>query len=268
LRESAHPQQGIFVAETEKNDRNSIQVIARAAEILRLLPDHGDGLTLGEIAKHTKLARSTVQRIVKALSDEQFLIPASQRGGVKLGPGLVPLAAAAQVDIAELVKPLMQDLSRTVNETVDLSILSGSEVLYIAQVTGNNRLAALSGVGETHPVYSTASGKALLSCFPVDKQRQLVMATLTKDTAHTLETVDEVLEQVRVSAADGIFIDCEEHTDGICAIGTAFLDAVGRPHALSCPVPHARFERLRPKLRSNLLACRDRIVGAVKGTLP
>jgi DNA-binding IclR family transcriptional regulator len=256
------------VAETEKNDRNSIQVIARAAEILRLLPEHGDGLTLGEIAKHTKLARSTVQRIVKALSDEQFLIPASQRGGVKLGPGLVPLAAAAQVDIAELVRPLMQDMSRTVNETVDLSILSGSEVLYIAQVTGNNRLAALSGVGETHPVYSTASGKALLACLPIDKQRQLVTATLAKDTNHTLASVEDVIDQVRSGLQDGIFVDREEHTDGICAIGTCFLDAVGRAHALSCPVPQSRFENMIPKLRSNLLACRDRIVGAVKGSLP
>lgn len=256
------------MADSDKNDRNSIQVIARAAEILRLLPDHADGLTLGEIAKHTQLARSTVQRIVKALSDEQFLIPASQRGGVKLGPGLVPLAAAAQVDIAQLVRPLMQDLSSTVNETVDLSILSGSQVLYIAQVTGNNRLAALSGVGETLPVYSTATGKALLSCLPVEKQRQLIESTFTKDTEHTLPTVEAVLEQVRECAADSIFYDLEEHTDGICAIGTAFVDAVGRAHALSCPVPQSRFERLKPKLRSNLLAYRDRIVGVVKGSLP
>lgn len=256
------------MATVEKNDRNSIQVIARAAAILRLLPSHPEGLTLGEIAEAVGLPRSTVQRIVKALSDEQFVVAASARGGIKLGPALIPLAAAAQTDIAQLVKPMMQTMSQAVNETVDLSILSGNRALFIAQVTGKNRLAALSSVGETFPLYSTANGKALLSCLPEKKRFDLLKETFARDTSNTMPSVEDVLAQIHSADDDGVFYDREEHTDGICAIGVAFIDAVGRAHALSCPVPQSRFESTRDKLRSNILSCRDRIVGVVGGKLP
>ena len=50
--------------------QNGIQVIARAAAILRTLESNRDGMSLGEIAKQVGLARSTVQRIVNALAVE------------------------------------------------------------------------------------------------------------------------------------------------------------------------------------------------------
>ena len=48
-------------------EKNHVQVIARAASIMRALEDTTTGLSLGEIAIKVGLARSTVQRIVAAL---------------------------------------------------------------------------------------------------------------------------------------------------------------------------------------------------------
>ena len=52
---------------TTRRSHGGIQVIARAANVLRSLEDKPDGLSLGQIAKRVSLARSTVQRIVGAL---------------------------------------------------------------------------------------------------------------------------------------------------------------------------------------------------------
>jgi hypothetical protein len=46
------------------NDKSQVQVIARAATILRALEEENSGLSLGQIAQRVNLARSTVQRIV------------------------------------------------------------------------------------------------------------------------------------------------------------------------------------------------------------
>ena len=70
-----------------------IQVITRAAPILRALHDETAGLSLAQIAERVGLPRSTVQRIVTALSDERLLMTASPDGRVRLGPGLLALAA-------------------------------------------------------------------------------------------------------------------------------------------------------------------------------
>ena len=53
--------------------RSQIQVIARAAAILRTLENQAAGLSLGQIAQRVNLARSTVQRIVAALQAEKLL---------------------------------------------------------------------------------------------------------------------------------------------------------------------------------------------------
>jgi DNA-binding IclR family transcriptional regulator len=49
--------------EDKNGAQAGIQVIARAASILRTLENHPDGLSLGQIAKSVDLARSTVQRM-------------------------------------------------------------------------------------------------------------------------------------------------------------------------------------------------------------
>ena len=45
----------------------------------------------------------------------------------------------------------------------------------------------------------------------------------------------------------GIAVDDEEHTEGICALGTGFIDPMGRAIALSIPVPTTRDKPARSK---------------------
>src|SRR5262245_60878987 len=58
------------------SEKSQVQVIARAAQILRALEGEDSGLSLGEIAKRVDLARSTVQRIVASLEAEKLVIAA------------------------------------------------------------------------------------------------------------------------------------------------------------------------------------------------
>ena len=60
------------VAKSADKPGPGIQVIARAARILRELENEHDGLSLGQIAKRVGLPRSTVQRIVGALTEEHL----------------------------------------------------------------------------------------------------------------------------------------------------------------------------------------------------
>ena len=67
-------------AEVKPSRASGIQVIARAAAILRVLRDSETGLSLGQIARQVGLPRSTVQRIVGALQEERLVIAASAEG--------------------------------------------------------------------------------------------------------------------------------------------------------------------------------------------
>jgi DNA-binding IclR family transcriptional regulator len=256
------------VQEERGSDRNSIQVIARAADVLRLLADEPEGLSLTEIARRTSLARSTIQRIVRALSDEEFLEPASYRGGVKLGPGLYRIATRLSVDVVELAKPYLKQLAAETNETVDLSVLRGRRVVFVEHIAGSHRLAALSQVGTEFPLYSTANGKAILSCFPLARQKELLGGAVEADTSRTITDRAALLAQIHEAASTGLAYDLEEHTEGVCAIGTALVDGAGKPYAISIPVPRQRFDEKLDALKGPLLACRDLLIAKIQGKSP
>jgi DNA-binding IclR family transcriptional regulator len=244
--------------------KQNIQVITRAINVLRSLEGEPEGLSLGQIAQRVGLARSTVQRIVDALRAEQFLISASPTAGVRLGPALIRLAASASVEFDHITRPIMAELSQTVGETVDLSVLKGNSAVFTDQIQGRHRLRAVSAVGESFPLHCTANGKALLSVLPADKLERLLLRTpLPKLTANTITRPADLLKEIETCRRTGIAIDDEEHTEGISALGTGFLDPMGRAIALSIPVPTTRFKRIRQDLGVHLLAARERIRAAL-----
>jgi DNA-binding IclR family transcriptional regulator len=248
------------------SDNQGIQVIARAAAILRTLETSPSGCSLGEIANKTGLPRSTVQRIIGALIDEQFVMSSHTRGSLKLGPALLRLAASANVEIDRLVRPFLEALARETGETVDLSVLHGPNAVFVDQVSGSSRLIAVSAIGESFPLHCTANGKALLACVAPERQDILLSRSLERFTPATIVDHAALKGQLASFLSSQITVDIEEHTQGICAIGTAFLDALGREFAVSVPVPSGRFHQTRADIERALLATRDAMLLAIPGS--
>lgn len=243
------------------SSRQGIQVIARAAAVLRALEDEPEGLSLAQIAERVGLARSTVQRIVGALAAEQLLIAASPTAGVKLGPALIRLASAANVDVEQLLRPTLVALAQDLKETVDLSVLKGQSLVFIDQVPGAHRLRAVSAIGESFPLHCTANGKALLALLPGEEWRKHLGRTLPAMTPNTVTSVDALARELQKCRERQVAFDREEHTEGISAVGTAFFDPYGRALAISIPVPTARFTRLESRLVTELKRTRKAIQG-------
>lgn len=240
--------------------RSGIQVIARAANILRSLEGEHEGLSLSDISERVDLPRSTVQRIVAALAEERLLWTATPRSKVKLGPALIRLAKSADSDLSNVVKPFIEDLSRQIDETVDLSILQGNEVVFVDQVLGNRRLRAVSSVGDRFPLHCTANGKALLATLPDGKLRKLLNSELSRQTPNTQTKPEAIKDEIDRIRATGISYDLEEHTEGVCAIGTSIEVFPGRQMAISIPIPTARFASSRSRIETLLLKCKQQIL--------
>jgi DNA-binding IclR family transcriptional regulator len=238
----------------------SVQVIARAASVLRALEGEQTGLSLAQIAQRVGLARSTVQRIVDALRAEQFLIAATPSSGVRLGPALIRLGASAGVDFDKITRPIMARLSQRLGETVDLSVLKGFSAVFTDQIPGAHRLRAVSGVGDTFPLHCTANGKALLSVMPEQTLRRFLLNPLPRMTPSTIVKSGDLRTAIEACTKFGVAFDLEEHTEGICAVGTAFLDPLGRCMALSIPVPTTRFNKMKGDLVRELLNARASII--------
>ena len=233
--------------------KSGVQVIARAAAVLRALKDNPAGLSLGELAKMLGLARSTVQRIVDALDAENLVIAASPTRGVRLGPALLALAAATRFEIAEIARPTMTEISRECGETVDLSLLDGDKLVFVDQVAGVHRLRAESAIGVSFALHSTAPGKAMLAAMDDDALHNLrPRLKLTRHTRNTITSWSVLGQALATVRRSGIGSDEEENSLGICALSAALVLPTGELAAVSVPVPTQRYAGSRARIEALL----------------
>jgi DNA-binding IclR family transcriptional regulator len=240
---------------------SGIQVISRAAAILRVCKSNNDGMSLGSIAEVLDLPRSTVQRIVGALVAEGLLQTGGVAKSIRLGPEIHALSDAHRVNIVEVAHPFLKVLSEQTGETVDLALYKCDHMIFIDQVVGSHRLRAISSVGEQFPVHNTANGKASLALLDEPATNQILKAlqARAKFNSRALKT------ELQLTRKTGFAIDNEEHSHGICAIGAAFKDATGGIYAISIPMPSIRFKANRTQFTKMMLSTRDGLMQACGG---
>jgi DNA-binding IclR family transcriptional regulator len=243
-----------------KDRKTKIQVIARAASVLRLLEHEPAGLSLGAIAQRVKLPRSTVQRIVGALEAENLLIAASPAGRVKLGPALLRLSASMESSISSIAKPDMLEIARDLGQTVDLSILSRRQAICIDQAVGAQHPVSSTAIGETSPLHCTAQGKAMLALMNDAEIEQKLGQHFPARTEFTRTTLSTLLIDVHATRISELAYDTQEHTMDTCAVGVGFSDALGNRLALSISMRSARFAELKEIAAERLLALRAVLV--------
>jgi DNA-binding IclR family transcriptional regulator len=226
----------------ESDARPGIQVLARAFEILRLLNAYPAGLSQTEIGERLGLARSTVSRLLMALEAEGFVVALGPRGRYRLGPELVRLASSARRSAWLDLHPLLVDMSVEIGETVDLSVLEGDRAVFVDQVVADNRLRAVSSVGDSFPLHASANGKAFLAVMPEVEVKRVLAGRLDELTENTLTTPTALRAELdAIRARGGVAIDREEQSEGVCAVGAVVGHLDHDLLAVSIPVPVQRF---------------------------
>ena len=246
--------------------RAGVQVLARAATILRLLADSSGGLSFSQLVTRAGLPRTTVHRIRHALEQEGFLAVDAATGRLQLGPGLLSLAVASRRDLRVVVGPYLEHLSRELNETVDLAVLDGVHVLFIAQYPAPHReLMAVSKVGARFPAYLTANGKALLAALSPEELERRLPKKLESSAKHLTITREQLAMELAQIRESGLGYDRAEHRPGICAAGVMIADVDGSMAAISVPMPTARFAENEAQVLAALLRTRDEVQAALRG---
>ncbi|MBP0600662.1 IclR family transcriptional regulator [Herbaspirillum sp. LeCh32-8] len=234
-----------------------IQVISRAAALLREVSANPDGLSLGQLATATGLARSTVQRIVNALESEHLVQAGA--GGVRPGWGLRRLAELPGPNIARELRAEMYGLFEATHETIDLSTLVNGEVLFMDRFLSDQPVRAVPALGADYPAYSMANGKALLSlCTDAEIHALYGDRELRRLTPNTLGSAELLQKQIDAIRRGGVACDLEEHAMGTCAVGLPVGHFRGMKLAISVVLPVARFAAKRAATEKAVAECARR----------
>lgn len=125
--------------------------------------------------------------------------------------------------IREVAGPYLGELFAETRQTVQLAVLSGTDVLYLDKVAGRDAAPCPTSVGARRPAYATGLGKALLAFAEAEAVHENLRVPFRRFTPHTLTAAPflRCLDGVR---QDGYATDHEELRRGVNCVAAPVLD--------------------------------------------
>ncbi len=226
---------------------SSIQVIDRMATLLDAIASYDDAASLKLLSADTGLHPSTAYRILSSLIDQGF-VARNETGDYQLGQKLRELGSRVNVgqDLRQQALPVMEALKNELDETVNLTIREGNQIVYIERVTPNRMMRVEQVIGSRAPLHVTAVGKLMLAQSGdqaiSNYAKQSGLKQYTKNTFTDLKTLKLELQKI---LQQNYALDNEEAELGVGCIGALIYNASGKVVAglsVSAPIERRRDE--------------------------
>jgi DNA-binding IclR family transcriptional regulator len=229
---------------TETASDAGVKSARRALEILERLTRDSRPVGFGRLADELGYPRSSLHGLLATMIEMGWVELDERSRTYSLGlraweAGRAYLHAR---DLVERALPFMERVRDELDETVQLAVLDGSEVVYVARLDGSQRLVTSYSVGGRVRAHASAGGKALLSLLPAEDVAQRFRdARLDRYTPATITSLKQLKAELAETKARGYGVDLEEYTVGVRCLGVPVLDHEGAPvAAMSVSVPTVR----------------------------
>ncbi len=205
--------------------------VARTLAIFELLAQARQGMSLLDLSRELRVAKSSVHCILVTLERCGYVRRNERTSRYTLALKLFSLANSALngVELRERAAPFLRALVDRTGLAVHMAILEGSEAILVERVepAGVARLA--TWIGKRMDVHCTAVGKVLASNLSEEELAELVhQRPLIRHNDNTIVSLKKLKEDLQRVRARGYAIDDEEEEVGMRCIGAPILDAGGK----------------------------------------
>lgn len=237
----------MMVNSQKKADPLMVQSVAKAFNILRAFDRYDPSMTLSQLAQKANIDISTAQRFAHTLHQLGYLNKHPQNRQYELSIKALDLAYhfIGSSKLVDRAMPILQHLSKQTEETVNLTVLDGHEIVFVTRFLSRHLLNTDVIIGSRLPAFCTAPGRAILSRLPREKVSEILknsdLRSFTRDTTTDPERIMAMIAEAR---AAGFATAYEEiyHADASIAapITRPNGDVIG---AVSVAVTLARYKR-------------------------
>ena len=208
-----------------------LESLIRGLNILSLFTRETPALTLAEITAASGLNKTTVFRILSTLQVAGYL--RREPGTKRYRPGLKVLqlgfTAITSLEIRQIARPFLEQLSQQVCEAVSLSVLDGPDIVYVDRVRYQRIVGVILGMGSRLPAHCTSMGKAMMAYLPVEQlHQQLDETVLIPRTSNSLVDRDVIENELVRVRAQGFATNDEELEMGLRAVAAPIWDNSNR----------------------------------------
>lgn len=207
--------------------RPTIQVLERTNDLLNILAQYNQPLSLKFLAEQSKLHISTTHRILNDLVLAR-IVDRPSSGHYQLGMRLLELGnkVKARLNVRAIALPVMRQLQQKTGQTINLSIRQNDEIVYIERAfSERSGMQVVRAIGGHAPLHLTSTGKLFLSAG--DKASVLSYAKRTQlkgntvNSINSLERLNKELESVRKNQTAR---DFEELEMGVSCMAAGIYD--------------------------------------------
>ncbi|WP_324239827.1 IclR family transcriptional regulator [Pseudonocardia sp.] len=227
------------MARTGRPAARQVGSVQRAIDVLDALAEAGTELGTNEIARRTGINVSTISRLLSTLTSAGLVQHVPSTGRYRLGIRIMQLANAARdsLDVRQLARPFLEELSALTGETTTLSLPAVHDLVTIDFVPSAHSVRSVAQIGRNSVAHATAVGKVLLAWGGQLPEGEL--PAYTERTITDREALAREIEQVR---RRGWAQAIGEREDELNAVGVPVLDRTGTlVAALGVQGPASRF---------------------------
>ncbi len=209
-------------------------MVERMTLILDLFTGRETCLTLEQIARTTRLPRSTTHRILDQLVRLEWL--QHSVAGYGLGRRSLVLGGGAgdHGELRSVASPYLHDLLLRTGAVIHLGVLDGAQVAYLDKLGGRFAVTVPSRVGGLAPAHCTGLGKAMLAWLDAEHVDDLVGDQLSSRTTSTIAGLDALHHELaRIRARGGLAMERGECFPDIACAAAAIRGPRGPIGAIS-----------------------------------
>jgi DNA-binding IclR family transcriptional regulator len=201
------------------------QALRRALGLLRIIGDHpARRLSLSDLVELSGLERTTVHRLLTALSEERFLFRAPENRSYHLGVELLALGLRSLEDASYVkhLQPVVRRVALECREAAFLTIREG-DYCYCVQredPSPDFRKPLWTHTGQRLLLSASGAGLAMLASRS-DAEAAAYMRTRQADLRRAKLTSAKLMRAIRAARTRGYSILSEVNPDG-SSVGVAF----------------------------------------------
>ncbi len=243
------------------------RTLARGLDLLETLSDAAEPLSVSQTAERVGISRAASRRLLLTLRELGYVRTDGTRYWLtarvlQLGAGLVRSGG-----LWSSVAPSVIDLANRLNEPCSISVLDGSDTVFVCRDATRRIFTTRLGVGDRLPAHCSASGKMLLACLPTpDLDRVLVLRPLVARTPSSITDPALLRDDLGLARARGYGLAIDEMEEGTLSIAVPLADRNGRVIAAMSLASH-RMRRTPADLQGPLLDELRRVARQVESVI-
>lgn len=226
--DAGQPFEAELESEPAHRGAHHVQSLERGLAVIKAFHAGAAELTLSDVARSTGLTRAAARRFLLTLADLGYVRTDGKYFSLTARVLELGYSYLSSMTLPEVAQPHLERLSADVHESSSVSVLEGTDVVYVARVAVSRIMTVSINVGTRFPAYATSMGHVLLAGMsPAELSAYLAVARLDRLTERTLTSSERLRAELGRVAGQGWAMVDQELEEGLRSVAAPIRDRRG-----------------------------------------